>query len=158
MSSENKNFVLPSKVPPITSTLFLEQCWVCSVYRTEYSEFEEHHVVPSHLGGNLGPTVSLCEICHTKAHKMAERLWWNKPYKPYSNPQHLERCVYLGVVICRARQQLEMQGGLNKRFKYSDTFSYEEHELLIALKNFYSLRSQGATIRYALKALAKQTF
>ncbi len=158
MANESRIFEIPSGIRGIASTLFLEYCWVCHVSRTDYSEFEQHHVVPSHLGGNLGPTVSLCEICHTKAHKMSEKLWFNKPYEPYKEESHLKRCTYLAVVICRARQQLECQSGFNKRFKYSDTFSYEEHELLIKLQRFYSLKSQGATIRFALNQLSQKTF
>ena len=66
-----RQFNFPARVPPITSTIVLPHCWVCHLPFEDECEIEHHHVIPSHLGGNLGPTVSLCEICHTKAHKMS---------------------------------------------------------------------------------------
>jgi len=154
----HRKFELPSGIQPIVQTLELDYCWVCDVPQKDYPEFEQHHIVPSHLGGNKGPTVTLCEICHTKAHKMAEKLWHSKEYSPYKIPLHHRRCVYLGTVICRARQDLELKGNLNKRYKYSDTFSYQEHELLVKLQTYYNKKSQGALIRFALERLASQTF
>jgi len=152
-----KIFSLPKNVKPISTTLFLDYCWVCEVSRNKYTEFEEHHVVPSHLGGNLGATVSLCDTCHTKAHKLSEKLWHGKEYHPFSDEQVFNRCLYLAVVICRARYSVEKSSGINKRYKYSDTFTYQEHELIKKLQRYYGSKSQKALIRFALEFLDKHS-
>ncbi len=150
--------VKPYVVSPITSTLYLDHCWVCHVQRDGFTTFEEHHVVPCHLGGTNGPVVSLCDGCHTKVHDSATKLYRGVVNLPYREEDRRARCLYLAQVICRAQSALESQGNLNKKFKYSDTFSYEEHELLVSLQRYYGKKSQGELVRYALQMLAKQTF
>lgn len=150
-----KKFNFPQDVIPISETLLLDYCWVCKVSRTDYSEFEEHHVVPSHLGGNKGPTVSLCDTCHTKAHKMSEKIWHNQTYIPYKNAEHLRRCYYLAVVICRARLQMDAIGGENKRVKFSTTLTFEEHNLLKKVQKYFGIKNQKDTLIFALKKLSE---
>lgn len=147
-----------AQLKPITATLYLDHCWVCHTQRDPYTTFEEHHIVPSHLGGSKGPLVSLCEVCHSKVHTAAANLYKGITQLPYREEACRERCLYLAQVICRAQSALESQGNLNKKFKYSDTFSYEEHELVVSLQRYYGKKSQGELIRYALQMLAKSTF
>ncbi len=131
---------------------------MCRVARDQYTKFEEHHVVPCHLGGTNGPLVSLCEGCHTKVHDAASKLYKGDTHLPYREEDSRQRCHYLAQVICRAQLALEAQGNLNKKFKFSTSFTYEEHNLMVSLQRYYGKKSQGELVRYAILMLAKATF
>ena len=61
----------------------LEYCWCCGIRFTDSNgtaNREEHHIIPRAAGGTDGPQVSLCDVHHTKAHKISLRLSKEKPY------------------------------------------------------------------------------
>ena len=146
-----------AKIIPITETLVLDHCWVCENSVNDFEEFEQHHILPKHLGGADGPTVTLCNGCHKKVHDSAEALYKGKQKLPFKEQGARERCLYLATIICRGRIAVESQGGFNKRFVYTSILSYEEHELLVSLAKYYG-KSQKELIRFALNFLANKTF
>lgn len=144
-------------VQPITETMLLDYCYVCQRRKDSMSGWEEHHIVPRHLGGSKGPTITLCGTCHTQTHDTANALYKGKTYLPFKDQHARERCLYLATVIVKARLSVEAQGNLNKRYVYTDVFTYQEHELLVKLGKHYS-KGQKDLIRFALQFLAKHTF
>jgi hypothetical protein len=63
----------------------LPHCWVCGVRFSDQkppgpANREEHHIIPRQAGGSDGPQVSLCDVHHTKLHKIALRLSSSKPH------------------------------------------------------------------------------
>lgn len=141
-------------VQAITSTLLLDQCWLCDAPKFRTST-EEHHIVPRCYGGEKGPTVTLCSSCHTRVHESAESLYKGNPIFPYTDADERERCLYLATVIVNARLALERINDPNKRVVFSTTFDGETHELLVRLTKHLNL-SQKKVIIYALKELAKR--
>lgn len=144
---------------PITETLLLDHCWVCTVSKVEQNVlFEEHHVVPRSYGGENGPTVTLCEHCHGIAHKLAETLYkGGYPKPPYEVPDYRTRSLYLATVICNARLVLDNINDPNKRMVYSGFFTGEEHAKLKRLAKHYRM-SQHKLIVYAIAQLHDRTF
>ena len=105
----------------ITSTLKLVFCWVCH----SETSLHEHHVVPSSLGGSNGPTVTLCATCHNLVHSP----------KIYVGAAKIG---YLRSVIEQASNAVRNDPSLaNKRWKYSRTWSNEQHLKLVALSKIY---------------------
>lgn len=131
-------------------------CWVCSKPKDTLT-FEDHHIVPQHLGGKNGPVVLLCGVCHTQVHNSAEALYKGNTHIPFRDAVQREKCLYLATVIVNARLAVEANGGLNKRFVFSTVFTYEEHETLVKLTKHYGM-NQPKLIKYALEQLAKRTF
>lgn len=52
---------------PINGT---DRCWICP----ETCSIEEHHIIPRCYGGEKGPTVYICSVCHSLVHAVADEL------------------------------------------------------------------------------------
>jgi hypothetical protein len=146
-----------NQVVPIVATLKLDHCWCCHVRGVA---FEEHHVVPRHLGGEHGPTVSLCGSCHTQMHTYALQLYRNTqkrtdPQQLFpARPQTQARFEYLADVIVRA--SIAIEGHAGKKWKYATEFSDAEHNKLVSLAGIY--KSQDAAVHAALALLHAKHF
>lgn len=135
----------------IKATIQQPSCWVCSAS----SGIEEHHIIPRCNGGESGPTVSLCGICHTEIHNLAlgislvldsnrvedyedRSLDWNTVLK-------VEKVRYLAYVIHRSG--LVVQDSPNRKVKFSGAMPAHIHAKLVDLVSSKLLATnQEATI------------
>lgn len=126
----------------------LPYCWVCA---RVCSSYDQHHVVPSHLGGSEGPTVTLCGDCHTTLHTYATQMYAKRVTLDLNlyAPRHRMRLDYLADVIVRAMIQVEGVGG--KNWVYSRKWSDVQHAQLVRLAHIYG--SQDKAIDAALTKL-----
>lgn len=138
-----------ARVVPITATLSLDYCWCCHARQVA---FEQHHVVPRHLGGENGPLVTLCGSCHTNCHTYATQLYKGKvtiDLSAYQGKASMPRLSYLAEVIRRAT--IAIEGTSGKKWKYATTFTDAEHDKLVRLAVLHG--SQDKAIRAALDLL-----
>lgn len=132
-------------------------CWLCDKSANDpTTTFEDHHILPKHLGGEKGPLVFLCSDCHTNVHKCAEKLLKGNKWIPYKNKVHIDKCLYLANVIVKATLLIESNSE-NKIYVYSGTFDYSTHEMLVALvkyfKNNKTKMNQDTIIKQAIREM-----
>lgn len=140
-SAINSIKIIDNRLGGVTS------CWLCNAPNNGVTTFEDHHIVPRHLGGTNGPLVFLCAHCHTNVHKTAE-YWYKKEFKPlYNNVQKDVKLKYLAGVICKARQLVEKTKG--KQTVISGRLDYETHSNLKALAKYLGM-SQHTAMKYAI--------
>lgn len=128
----------------------LNNCWLCNAPNNGVITFEDHHIVPRHLGGTNGPLVFLCAHCHTNVHKTAEHWYTNKFVPIYKDVKKDVKLKYLAGVICKARQLVEKTEG--KQTVISGRLDYETHSNLKALAKYLGM-SQHNTMKYAINKL-----
>ena len=132
------------------------QCWLCSKPPDGITTFEDHHILPKHLGGTNGPLVYLCADCHTNVHKCATKLLKGLSYVPYSENSLKIKCLELAKVIVNGTIALE-KNPVNKIYVYSGIFDYATHNKLIELVKYLktpnSKISQDSVIKLAIKEL-----
>lgn len=132
-------------------------CWLCNAPNNGIVRFEDHHIVPRHLGGENGPLVFLCSSCHTNVHVVAEDWYKTREfYSMYSNPVHTIRLRWLSGVICTAREELEKSGKdiQNKNFAISGRLDFKTHKKLSELASYMKI-SQLKVIKLAIDNLYK---
>lgn len=79
----------------------------CCIAICQQPALEEHHIFPTHLGGEKsGPTVWLCSNCHRNIHLAASRIYRGKPPGDF-NPLWLEQAAPLIGRIVRALREFE---------------------------------------------------
>lgn len=145
--------------PPITSTLFLEGCWICGLT----SSLEEHHIVPRTYGGSNGPTITLCSICHTAIHNLSFKraLFDGTIAKDFDSivfklvgkfcdtwdfPTHedkasaVKRAYYLASVVFRSRLLTKKE--VNKPVKFNTTLPGPISGKLKLLAKTYNLNQE----------------
>lgn len=137
----------------IRESLVLSYCWVC---QTTDTSFEQHHLVPRCFGGENGPTVTLCESCHTIAHENAENIYHGHPLTTYNEVEKTTRSHYLSRVIVNARLAVEASP-TNKKYKFATTFNSSTHDKLVRLVSHYN-SSQQKVIIYAINSLYAKLF
>jgi len=145
--------------PPIIGTLILNGCWICGLS----SSLEEHHIVPRTYGGSLGPTITLCGICHTAIHNLSfkRKLFdgmiaknfdaivskllgefcdtWNMPTHQ-NKGEAVSRAYYLSSVIFKAR--LLTRKEKNKPVKFNTTLPGAISFKLKLLARTYNLNQE----------------
>ncbi|WP_071885951.1 restriction endonuclease [Hymenobacter sedentarius] len=81
----------PSAWPPLDSPVTVgPQCGLCE---REVQATSRHHLVPREEGGKYGPTVELCQPCHSSVHRFL------------SNRDLAQR--YSSVELLRAAEELQ---------------------------------------------------
>lgn len=131
-----------------------ECCWLCDKpSNNPSSSFEDHHIIPRHLGGENGPLVLLCADCHTNTHACATNLIKKgEPLEIYDEPLHQERCLELATIIFRVHKSLEATGRLHefKKTKLQLTVTPRINKKLKQLAKSLGY-SQEKTLQYAIE-------
>lgn len=123
------------------------ECWLCLVQASDPTKnFEDHHIVPRHLGGTNGPLVYLCSDCHTNVHACAEKLEKGKSYLPYKEHDCIKKCLYLAKVIADAAIMLK-QNPQNKIFVISGILDYKTHTKLVELTKYFGAKKRTTQIK-----------
>jgi len=149
----------PSKHP---ATINLPYCWVCKVKFVQHGGTEQpehHHVIPQNAGGANGPTVSICDTDHTKAHHIAIAIKGKKPY--YTLIQGLEedrikKLMYLASMIVNA--ELATKDDPNKSAMAVLTLDRRQKEMIDKLKAVYNVSSREKVLSLALEKLYNRHF
>ncbi len=135
------------------------ECWLCEREPDNIATFEDHHILPKHLGGTNGPLVYLCADCHTNVHKCATKLLKGASYVPYARNLHKQRCLELAQVIVNGTVALE-KNPINKIHVFSGILDYDTHNKLVALVKYLKTPkarlSQEDVIKLAIKELHKK--
>lgn len=115
----------------IKRTLKLDHCWICQ----DKDGLEEHHVVPRHCGGETGPTVTLCGICHYNTHqiRIPQYVKYGTQYitqlcSKWKGSGQVDQAVYLASVISKANEI--SKGSDHRPVKYMTTLDAATHRML----------------------------
>jgi len=145
----------------------LPHCWVCGKRFLDSTPpgiavKEIHHIVPQQAGGTDGPTVTLCNEHHDKAHRIALRLGAKKP-KPYfdlltGEPDMCRsRLLWLATVISNAFAAVANDP--NKKINVVLVLTRKEQLIIDRLKKVYpSHKSRADIFMLALENLYRKTF
>ena len=125
-----------------------DDCWCCGCSLPSYAR-EEHHVVPRAYGGTDGPTVSLCLVCHTRAHKHAMRV--NSVLSLPSTSTYERNLLYLAAVIALSRTSIADTSG--RLVKYSGSWNPQTYSQVQKLKHALGFTNQNDLIVYAIESL-----
>ncbi|QJT71078.1 hypothetical protein GR11A_00040 [Vibrio phage vB_VcorM_GR11A] len=142
-----------------------EECWIC---KTSHS-LEDHHIIPRCSGGENGPQVELCAVCHSAIHKAAVSSTAvkesNLDQMATLEDKYNERWVSetmqlkgftLASVIRSAAEAVK--GDDNKTAKYATTWSGEDKRIINDLKTVLGVKSQDKVVRLALRSLHKKYY
>ncbi len=131
-----------------------ECCWLCDKPSDNPSvSFEDHHIIPRHLGGENGPLVLLCADCHTNVHSCATSLIKKgEPLFIYELQLQQERCVELASIIFKVYKSLEATGRLHefKKTKLQITLNPRINKKLKQLAKSLGF-SQDKAVQYAIE-------
>ncbi len=115
----------------IKETLLLSHCWICH----NKNALEEHHVIPRHCGGEKGPTVTLCGVCHYSIHKIniGKHVSFGEVYlrelcSLWVYPNHQAQALYLASVILKADKL--SKDSCNRSIKFMTTLDTHTHYML----------------------------
>ena len=149
----------PTKHP---ASIDLEHCWICEERFTEFGgppgNFKHHHhIIPRSSGGVDGPTVSIDDSHHTAVHRIAERMWSNKPHFEFLTRSKAanKRLLQLAIHIVEARAATEKDP--NKVVMVPFTPSPERLRQLTELKKVYG-GSRQKILDIAVANLHKKHF
>jgi hypothetical protein len=145
--------------------IFLSHCWVCEVrFNTADppgpANEERHHIIPRQAGGTDGPQVSLCDVHHTKLHKIALRLKSKKPYFEFLVGESDPRKQKLLWLASRVYNAFELTSGdPNKKVAVVLALDSKSQAMIDKLKKVYpNLRSREAILNLALTSLYNKHF
>lgn len=146
------------------ATLLLDYCWVCGVrFKTSVppgpANREDHHIFPRNAGGTDGPEVSLCEMHHSTAHKIAHRLHSKKPIPDLlagEVPEGQKKLIWLATKIVEAERLSENDP--NKLYRNGVQLTPAETEVMKKLQSIYPGKSRSDIFRHALILLYKSHF
>jgi hypothetical protein len=143
----------------------LPACWVCGARFSDANppgpaNREEHHIIPRQAGGTDGPQVSLCDVHHTKLHKIANRLSSKKPYFELlfgeSDPNK-KKLLWLASRVYMAFQAVANDP--NKLKMVVLTLDSNKQKMLDQLKHVYpKAKSREAIYDLALQQLYQRHF
>lgn len=126
-----------------------DKCYVC--HSPFNGNIEIHHVVPRAYGGLNGPTVALCDSCHTRVHKLEKLICSNKTDTFGLDKEAYNRLYSLALVIVRAKRM--MKDDPNKVIKVILVLNQKEVRTLDKLKSMLGLKNRSDVYSYALKCL-----
>lgn len=138
-------------------------CWLCDDSPEDSTKvFEDHHIVPRHLGGTNGPIVYLCSDCHTNVHDTARDILKGKQlHIKYRIQLQIDKLLYLSNVIVRAEIEIQ-KNPQNKIYVFNTILDYETHEMLTALVKYYRSNkckvNQGIIFKKAISELYRKIF
>lgn len=133
-------------------------CWVCGTQ----TALEEHHMIPRAYGGQDGPVICLCAVCHSNTHKLADASGKEKPtlqlaqsIAKTTNKISLTRLQQLAIIILQSKQITV--NDKNKTAVYIDRFEAQTLRELKELAKVYQL-NQKQLVRLAIRTLHQKTF
>jgi hypothetical protein len=134
------------------------KCFVCEPQRNCIigNEYEDHHVIPEHLGGKAGPLTSLCEKEHGRVHSIAEAIIKKKPPSQESllgTEGEKSRRAKLAAAIVRANAAVINDP--NRNIKFEAIISSQLNTKLAALKKELGVRNNGEFLTRVIEALEK---
>ncbi|WYW02796.1 hypothetical protein Peetri_00208 [Pseudomonas phage vB_PpuM-Peetri] len=131
------------------------RCWVCPAV----AGLEDHHIIPRHCGGEDGPQVRLCGVCHTAIHNLAnnkkvlaqeiEPLEIHEYNKAWSDALMLRKGHALAYVIAKSNKVTK--GDANRKVKFATTFDGPTSRQLKQLKKSMGCTSLDQTIVALIK-------
>lgn len=129
----------------------------CVVCQTTNVPYEQHHVVPRHLGGTDGPQINICGGCHQLIHNGALALHAGRQI-PELDPSwsKIKRIRYMYLVRVIVNAMIAADGESGKNWKYQTTFSDACHTKLVKLAKLYG--SQDKAILAAIDKLHQAHF
>ncbi len=131
-------------------SVLLDHCWVCHrkfVFAGGTEQPHYHHIIPRAFGGTDGPEVSLCDTCHSTAHRIAEQLIKDKPYHQFLQGRDAGRQKHLMWLATRIHQSyLAVQNDPNKATSVSFTLKAADQKLIDDLKPILNVKSREAVI------------
>ena len=143
----------------------LPACWVCQARFSDQNppgpaNREEHHIIPRQAGGTDGPQVSLCDVHHTKLHKIANRLSSNKPYFDLLYGEQGDREKKLLWLASRVYMAFEaVKDDPNKKKMVVLTIDQKKQQMLDMLKRVYpQAKSREAIYDLALAQMYQRHF
>jgi len=143
----------------------LPECWVCGARFSDVNppgpaNREEHHIIPRQAGGVDGPQVSLCDMHHSKLHKIANRLSSKKPYFDLLYGDFGERQKKLLWLASRAYMAFQATSGdPNKKKMVVLELDQKKQYMLEMLKRVYpQAKSREAIYDLALAQLYQRHF
>lgn len=99
----------------LTGSITLDHCWLCG----QSSSLEDHHVIPQSMGGQNGPTVTLCAVCHSAVHDLAlsnaKSNLDASGFGPWRTDESISNAMYLANVIREAARKV--RGTENKKYR-----------------------------------------
>lgn len=136
-------------------TLKLDYCWICS----SGSSLHEHHIIPRCYGGESGPTVTLCAVCHGGVHDLSHympipkvaTLSITSDLVPSWNKSHVQKVWYLANTIHVASNATKHSQ--NRWTKACIQLSPTMKQKLNTLKGILGTTSQDATINRCIDLL-----
>jgi len=145
-----------------SATINLPYCWVCGAKFQQHGgteNVEHHHVIPVNAGGVDGPTVSICDTDHTKAHHIAIALKGKKPYFTLIQglpEERVKKLMYLATCIVNA--ELATKDDVNKSAMAVLTLDRRQKLMIDKLKSVYNLSSREKVLALALEKLFNKHF
>lgn len=141
-------------------------CWLCKTF----NGLEDHHIIPRCSGGENGPQVRLCGVCHTAIHNMAFNkkmmtgehdlmardiaFGFNRNWTDTLNTLcalNLSKIIYFAA--------LAFNKDPNKKVKANLTLTGKENKMLTQLvKVLPGINSKEKAIKYAIRALYQSKF
>ena len=139
----------------LQQTIDQPHCYICGID----SGLNQHHVVPRHLGGTHGSTVTLCTVCHQDGVHQLENIDLSGHVisisdfmEMNSNFNDVKSCLkayYLARVIQTAEKAV--QGSSNKVTNFQTVFKAETNRKVEALQSV--LKGKPSKERVVLQAI-----
>ena len=129
-------------------------CWVCDSTDT----LEAHHCIPRCYGGEWGPQVVICAVCHGAVHKIADSKQPAVDAPILLNQRAnevLTRALRLATIILQARALVKDDP--NKTVMFMDRFPAKTKQELRQLAKLLQ-KSQQLVVRHAIAHLYRRHF
>ena len=118
----------------------------CAACLCDDLEMHEHHLVPRSLGGEKGPTASLCSNCHSLVHKAASSKL--KSLAEIEDEGHRFRVAQMAAIILRAEDAVKNDP--NRSVTIQDRLPAELSRMVSDLAKLYGT-SRKVAIRTAVR-------
>ena len=146
-------------------SIILPHCWVCKARFTTSdppgpANMESHHIIPRQAGGADGPQVTICDVHHTKLHKIALRMSSGKPYFDLlvgDLGEARKKVIWLASRVYMAFEAVKNDP--NKKKVAVISLDGRKQEMIERLKKVYpTLKSREAILELALQHLYSKHF
>ena len=145
------------------ASIVLDHCWVCLarfVGDGGTEQREDHHIIPRAYGGTDGPTVTLCDTDHTRAHRIADCIKAEKTFHTYTkglDSDRVNKLVWLATQIQNA--YLALGNDPNKMARAMVALNQRHRLMVDQLKKVYpKAKSREAVLLFALESLHAKHF
>lgn len=142
------------------------ECWLCSTK----DSLEDHHIIPRCNGGENGPQVTLCGVCHAAIHKMAMHQYVKSPEKDlqlvlpklietYQSNWNVTQALRAYFLSCSIHYTSKLvKNDSNKSARFSTKWTGKQRAMIRKLKTATGLKSQEEIIQLALNNLYARYF